>query len=144
MGHNPEDLICFPFLFSPEQIIILFPTDSKPKQTRKIQQLDHPQIQPHRMAESLQPVKFNFKGVEVVTHVEEEEANTNPSSAKKLRGMPVKQPKVIAINTITKYFVNLSVGMKTVSTLIAVFEFSFLLSSFFFFLKYFVDVWQDN
>lgn len=109
------------------------PTDSKPKQKRKIQQLDHPQIQPHRMAESLQPVKFNFKGVEVVTHVEEEEANTNPSSAKKLRGMPVKQPKVIAINTITKYFVNLSVGMKTVSTLIAVFEFSFsFLLSFFF------------
>eukprot|EP01036_Dinobryon_divergens_P026788 gene26788-35475_t len=83
-------------------------TSSKPKQKRKIQQLDHPQIQPHRVSESLQPSQTKFKGVETISHdVEEAITNTNP--AKKLRGMPVKQPKVITMTTITEHFVKLPI-----------------------------------
>lgn len=90
-------------------------TSPKPKQKRKKQQLDHPQIQHHRGMEN-QPSQSKFKGVETISH-DVEEAITNTNSAKKLRGMPVKQPKVITMTTITEHFVKLPVGTKTISTI---------------------------
>jgi hypothetical protein len=96
------------------------PKQSNTRKKRKMKQQDHDYIHPKKTAsfssdypQSLsmphKPLSLpQFKGVEIVTH-QEEEAIVNPTPSKKIRGMPVKQPKVISVTTTTQYFVKLPV-----------------------------------